>query len=131
MLKVLCYIEDTGAFEYIATAESGRLATRSQNPFAQVPEIQDLERMLKAKLEATNPKPEGLSELIAEIHQYNETVAPYARVRHIKTITPQLAHTIKMATGNCDARHIIRAKQNLGIIIEQQFVVIGVERDGK
>jgi hypothetical protein len=131
MLKILCYVADKDAFEYIATAESGRLSTRTQNPFAQVPEVKDLERTLKARLEDYDPKPEGLAELIEEIHRYNETVAPYERVRYVKTITPQLAQTIKMAAVHCDTRHAIRAKQNLSTIIDHGITVIKVEKDGE
>jgi hypothetical protein len=131
MLKILCYVADKDAFEYITASESGRLATRTQNPFAQVPEIQDLERTLKARLEDYDPKPEGLSDLIAEVHQYNETVTTYERVRYVKTITPKLAHTIKMATGQCDARHAIRGKQNMSTVLDQGITVVKVERDGE
>jgi hypothetical protein len=82
-------------------------------------------------LEDYDPKPEGLAELIAEIHQYNETVAPYERVRYVKTITPQLSKTIKMATGQCDARHAIRTKQNHSTVLDQGITITKVERDGE
>lgn len=131
MLKILCYIADRDTFEYIAASESGRLATRTQNPFSQIPEVQDLERTLKARLEDYDTKPEGLAELITEIQHYNENVSVYERVRYVKTLTPQLAHTIKMATGHCDARHAIRAKQNLSTVIDQGITVIKVEKDGE
>jgi hypothetical protein len=49
----------------------------------------------------------------------------------VKTITPQLAQTIKMAAVHCDTRHAIRAKQNLSTIIDHGITVIKVEKDGE
>jgi hypothetical protein len=131
MLKVLCYIEDRGSFEFIAASESGRLATRTQNPFAGIPEIQDFERLMKAKLEAADPKPDGLAELVESIHQYNENLAPYERVRYVKTVTPQLVQAINNARTQCDIRAHVRAQQNAGVSIDQQLKVVKVEKDGE
>lgn len=131
MLKVLCYLGDRDSFEYIAASESGRLVTRTQNPFGHIPEIQDLEKVLRAKLDADAPKPEGLVELVESIHQYNETVSAYERVRYVKTLTPQLAQTIKATSAHCDARHTIRSNQNQNTILDMQLKVVKVEKDGE
>lgn len=131
MLKVLAYIEDLGEFRIIAASESGRLATRTQNPYAAIPEIQDFERFLKARLDANlpNTKTEGLAELIEEVHQYNETVATYERVRYIKTLTPQLAQMIHHSRVQFDALSNIRGQQNQATIIDMQLTVVKVEKD--
>lgn len=131
MLKILAYIEDRGGFEYIAASESGRLATRVQNPFAQIPEVQDLERVLKAKLEAADPKPEGLPELVEQIRQFNDTVSSYERVRYLKTITPELAKAIEIARTQCDTRAVRNAQQSQHTILNMDLKVVKVEKDGE
>lgn len=132
MLKILCYVADKDAFEYIAASESGRLATRIQNPFAQIPEIKDLERLLKENLEVIDgPKPDGWSEILDSVHQYNETVSPYERVRYIKTLTPQLSQAITMARAQCDARYSILSQQNQKTILNMELKVVKVEKDGE
>ncbi len=131
MLKILCYIADKDAFEYIASSESGRLATRIQNPFSQIPEIQDLERLLQAKFDEPEHKPEGLADLIASVHEYNETVSTYERVRYIKTITSQVQNAMNAARAQCDSRHAARNHQNQNTILDMKLTVIKVERDGE
>jgi alpha-glucuronidase len=131
MLKTLCYIGDKGTFEYIAASESGRLATRTQNPFAKNPEVQDLERVMKAKYDAADQKPEGLGEMIEQIHQYNENVSTYERVRYIKSLTPALAQTLEVARTQCDARSVIRTQQNQHTILDMKLKVVKVEKDGE
>lgn len=131
MLRILCYIEDRGKFEYITASESGRLATRTQNPFAQNMEVQDLERVMKAKYDAADQKPEGLGELIEQIHQYNENVSTYERVRYIKTLTPALAQALEVARTQCDARSVIRTQQNQNTILDMKLNVVKVEKDGE
>lgn len=129
MLKILCYIEDRGTFEFISVSDSGRLATRVHNPFAAVPEIQDLERLLKAKLDEADPKPDGLEELLEEIHKYNEVRSPYERVRYIKTLTPQLVRKIEFASMTCDARFAQYAEQCRNTIIEMKLEEIHKNAD--
>jgi hypothetical protein len=139
MLKVLCYIGDKDSFEYIAASESGRLATRTQNPFAAIPEIEDLERRLVAKLEGAQTKfkldatpiPEGLEETIEYVHQYNEGVAVYERVRYIKSLTPALAQTLEVARTQCDARSVICTQQNRNTVLDMKLKVVKVEKDGE
>jgi regulator of replication initiation timing len=130
MLKILCYIGDRDTFEYIAVSESGRLATRTQNPFKNIPEIEDLERLMKEKLEL-NPNKEGLAEIVDSIHQYNETVSTYERVRYIKTLTPQLVQSFKEAFATCEVRSHRRQRDNFDTIIDMQLKVVKVERDGE
>jgi hypothetical protein len=131
MLKVPCYIEDKDSFEYIAVSESGRLSTRTQNPFAAIPAIQDLERVLKARLETAEMKPDGLAELIEEVRQHNETVTVYERVRYVKTVTPELVSAINQARAQCDSRAHIRSQQSQNTIIDMKLKVVKVEKDGE
>jgi hypothetical protein len=130
MLKTLCYIADRDSFEHIAVSESGRLATRIQNPFGHIPEIEDLERLMKAKLTA-EPDREGLAEIVAAIHQYNEGVPPYERVRYIKSLTPELAQKLKEGFANCEARSHVRQRQNLNTVLDMKLKVVKVEKDGE
>lgn len=129
MLKVLCYIEDKEVFQFIAVSDSGRLATRVQNPFAAIPEIQDLEHVLREKLDSTDQKPDGLEELIEAVHRYNEGCAVYERIRHVKTLTPQLAHAINFASMSCDARSAQQTAQSRNTIIDMKLEEI--KEDGK
>jgi hypothetical protein len=129
MLKTLCYIADRDTFEYIAVSESGRLATRIQNPLAGIPEIEDLERLMQAKLDA-DPGKEGLAEIVAEIHQYNENVAPFERVRYVKAVTPQLAHALMTYRVHFESTHNARKQQNHNTILDMKLTVVKVEKDG-
>jgi hypothetical protein len=133
MLKTLCYIEDRGVFELISVSESGRLATKVQDPFAAIPEVQDFEKFLQARLDANLPrtKTEGLAELIADVHQYNNTVSDYERVRYLKTVTPQLVNMLNTARLACDSRFTARMQQNHKTFIDVELKVVKVEKDGE
>jgi hypothetical protein len=132
MLKTLCYISDRDSFEFIAVSESGRLSTCTKNPFEHISEIQDLEDLLTKNLEACGEnKPESWVEIVAAVHQYNETVSTYERVRYLKTITPQVAQMINMAVAHCDSRHALARQQNHNTIIDLKLKVVKVEKDGE
>jgi hypothetical protein len=131
VLKVLCYIEDRGSLEYIAVSDSGRLAARTKNPLSVIPEIQDLERVMQAKLDAADPKPEGLANLVESIHQYNETVATYERVKYVKTVTPELAKAFHNAIQGFAAVPAMRAQQNANTVLDMELKVVKVEKDGE
>lgn len=131
MLKTLCYIEDRGTLEYIAISDSGRLATRVKNPLASIPEILDLERVLKEKLDSANPKPEGLEDLIAEVHQYNETVSAFERVRYVKSLTPQLASQLQANHAHFKSMPLAYREQCANTVINMQFKEVKVEKDGE
>jgi hypothetical protein len=131
MLKILCYIESRGGFEFIATSESGRLATRVQDPFVGIAEIQDLERLMQEKLDNADPKPEGLAELVESIHQYNETVPPYERLRYLKEVTPAIAQKVNIARAQCDARAYQRGQQNMNTVIDMQINPAEEKKDGE
>lgn len=131
MLKVLAYLADKSEFNYIAVSESGRLATRVQNPLAAVPEIQDFERFLKARLDANEPntKTEGLAELIEDVQQYNETVSPFERLRYVENSTPALAHVLATTMAHFEMLPQMRKQQNSNTIIDMKFEE--VTEDGK
>lgn len=131
MLKTLCYVEDRDAFEYIATSESGRLAARVKNPVSGVPEIEDLERVLQAKLDAADPKPEGLAELIEQVHQYNESVATFERVRYVKSLTPQLIQALKTFQVQLESQDMAKKQQNQNTILNMKLKVVKAEKDGE
>jgi len=133
MLKTLCYIEDRGIFELISVSESGRLATKVQDPFAAIPEVQDFEEFLQARLDANlpNTKTEGLAALIEEVRQHNSTVSEYERVRHIKSITPELIKSINAARLSCDSRYGALMQQNRKTVLNMDLKVVKVEKDGE
>lgn len=130
MLKTLCYIADRDTFEFITVSESGLLSTRIQNSLSLIPEIEDLERLMKAKLEA-NPDTEGLAEIVAEIHQYNENVSPFERVRYVKSVTPQLAQTLMTCRAHFESKSAVRKQQNANTILDMKLKVVEVEKDGE
>jgi hypothetical protein len=132
MLKTLCYIADRKNFEYIAVSASGRLATRTQNPFGHIPEIEDLERLLKSNLETlSDKKHEEVADLIEAVHQYNETVSVYERVRYIRSLTPELTQKLKEGFANCENRSNVRQRQNFDTLFDMNLKVVKVEKDGE
>lgn len=87
-LRILAYVEDTKELRVIALCQQQRLADRTKDPFVNTPDVLDLETEIKRRIEAwekwDKEKVPALQDLLHLVEQYNESHAPFERLRYIK-----------------------------------------------
>lgn len=87
-LRMLAYIEETKELRVIATCVQQRLADRMRDPFANHPEVLDLEKEIEQRIASWQQwdakKVPALQDLLHLVQQYNESHSPFERLRYIK-----------------------------------------------
>lgn len=87
-LRTLAYIEQTKELRVIATCMQQRLADRVKDPFADHPDVLDLEKEIEQRIASWKQwdaeKVPALQDLLHLVQQYNESHPPFERLRYIK-----------------------------------------------